>query len=37
MVIDRRNVLMVNNHIRMQLLTIETFQGSITICVREGY
>ena len=37
MVIDHRNISMVNNHIRIQLLTIEMFQQSITVCVQDGY
>ena len=37
MVIDCQNVLTVNNCIRMQLLTIEMFQRSITLRIRDGF
>ena len=37
MVIDHQNVLMVNNGIHVQLLTIKMFQWSITECIQDGY
>ena len=36
-VIDCRNILMVNNCIQMWLLTVKTFQQSITTPVQDGY
>ena len=37
MVIDRQNILMVNNRIQMWLLTVQTFRQSITIRIQDGY